>query len=52
MQKDIINKYGKEVVQNFWIFIETLKFDSKVQDAATVRASILKKIPPSLAEKY
>jgi len=52
MQKDIINKYGKEVIQNFWIFIDTLKFDSKIQDAATVRASILKKLSPSLAEKY
>jgi hypothetical protein len=52
MQKDIINKYGKEVVQNFWIFIENLKFDSKTQDASSVRASILKKLSPSLAEKY
>ena len=52
MQQEIINKYGKEVVQNFWIFVEKLKFDSKTQDASTVRASILKKISPSLAEKY
>jgi hypothetical protein len=52
MQNDIINKYGKEVLQNFWIFVEQLKFDSKTQDATTVRASILKKLSPSLAEKY
>jgi ribosomal protein S17E len=52
MQNDIINKYGKEVIQNFWIFVEQLKFDSKTQDAATVRASILKKLSPTLAEKY
>lgn len=52
MQQDIINKYGKEVVQNFWIFIENLKFDSKKHDASSVRSSILKKISPSLADKY
>jgi hypothetical protein len=52
MQQDIINKYGKEIVNNFWIFIENLKFDSKKQDALTVRTSILKKISPSMAEKY
>jgi len=52
MQQEIINKYGKEVVQNFWIFIESLKFDSKKQDSSTVRSSILKKISPSTAEKY
>lgn len=52
MQLEIINKYGKEVIQNFWIFVEQLKFDSKTQDASTVRASILKKLSPSLAEKY
>ena len=52
MQKDIINKFGKEVVNNFWIFIEQLKFDSKKQDASSVRTSILKMLSPSLAEKY
>lgn len=52
MQQDIINKFGKEVVQNFWIFIENLKFDSKTHDASTVKASLLKKLSPSLAEKY
>lgn len=52
MQLEIINKYGKEVIQNFWIFVEQLKFDGKTQDASTVRASILKKLSPSLAEKY
>jgi hypothetical protein len=52
MQQDIINKYGKEVVQNFWIFVENLKFDAKRQDASNIRASILKKISPSVAEKY
>lgn len=52
MQQEIINKYGKEVVQNFWIFIESLKFDSKKQDSATVRSSILKKISPAVAERY
>ena len=52
MQQDIINKYGKEVVKNFWIFVENLKFDSKSQDASTIRASILKKLSPSIAEKY
>jgi len=52
MQQDIINKYGKEVVQGFWIFIENLSFDSSKQDASTVRASILKKLPPFVAEKY
>ena len=52
MQNDIINKYGKEVLKNFWIFVEQLNFDSKTQEALTVRASILKKLSPSLAEKY
>ena len=52
MQQDIINKYGKEVVQNFWIFIENLKFDSKVQDASSTRGSILKMLSPNVAEKY
>lgn len=52
MQQDIINKYGKEAVQNFWIFIENLKFDSKTQDASSVRASILKILSPSVSEKY
>jgi hypothetical protein len=52
MQKEIINKFGKEVVQNFWIFIENLNFDSSKQDASSVRSSILKKISPSLADKY
>jgi hypothetical protein len=52
MQNNIINKYGKEVVQNFWIFIDQLKFDSKTQEASSVRASILKKLSPSVAEKY
>jgi hypothetical protein len=52
MQQEIINKFGKEVTQNFWIFIENLKFDSKKQDASSVRSSILKKISPSLADKY
>jgi len=52
MQNDIINKYGKEVIQNFWIFVEKLNFDSKAQEASSVRASILKKLSPSVAEKY
>jgi hypothetical protein len=52
MQNDIINKYGKEAVQNFWIFVEQLNFDSKTQEASSIRASILKKLSPSLAEKY
>jgi hypothetical protein len=52
MQHEIINKFGKEVIQNFWIFIENLKFDSKKQDASSIRASILKKLSPSLADKY
>lgn len=52
MQQDIINKYGKEAVQGFWIFIENLKFDSKTQDASSVRGSILKMLSPNMAEKY
>ena len=52
MQQEIVNKYGKEVLKNFWIFIEKLSFDSKTQEATTVRASILKKLSPSIAEKY
>ena len=52
MQQELINKYGKEVIQNFWIFIEELKFDSKKEDAITIRSKILKKLSPSLADKY
>lgn len=52
MQKEIINKYGKETIKSFWIFVENLSFDSKKQDSSTVRASILKKLSPSVAEKY
>ena len=52
MQQEIINKYGKEVVQNFWIFIDNLSFDSKNQDASTVRGKILKQLSPTMAEKY
>ena len=52
MQQDIINKYGKEVVQSFWIFVENLKFDSKTQEANSIRASILKKLTPFVAEKF
>ena len=52
MQQDIENKHGKEIIKNFWIFIENLSFDSKKQEASSVRASILKKLPPSTAEKY
>lgn len=52
MQKDLINKFGKEVVNNFWIFIEQLRFDSKKQDASTVRSTLLKTLTPYIAEKY
>jgi hypothetical protein len=52
MQNEIINKYGKEAVQNFWIFVEKLNFDSKTQEASSVRSSILKKLSPSIAEKF
>jgi hypothetical protein len=52
MQQEIINKYGKEVINNFWIFIENLKFDSQKQESSTVRSSILKKLSPSMADKY
>lgn len=52
MQQDIIKKYGKEVVNNFWIFVDQLKFDSKKQDASSVRKTILKTLSPTLAEKY
>lgn len=52
MQNEIINKFGNEVVNNFWVFIEQLKFDSKKQDASSIRSSILKMITPSLANKY
>jgi hypothetical protein len=52
MQQELINKYGKEIINNFWIFIEELNFDSAKKEASTVRSSILKKLSPSLADKY
>jgi len=52
MQTDLIKKYGKEAIQNFWIFIENLNFNSKEQDASTVRLSILKKLSPQTANLY
>lgn len=51
-ENELINKFGKEVYQNFWIFVENLKFDSKTQDTLTVRKQILTKLSPSLADKY
>jgi hypothetical protein len=51
-ENELINNFGKEVYQNFWIFVENLKFDSKKQDAFSVRKSILTKLSPSLADKY
>jgi hypothetical protein len=52
MQTEIINKFGNETVKNFWVFIESLNFDNKKQDAAVVRDSLLKKLSPSVADKY
>jgi hypothetical protein len=52
MHQEIINKYGKEVVKNFWIFIETLNFDSKTQESIVIKSNLLKKLPPFLADKY
>jgi hypothetical protein len=52
MQQEIINKFGKEVLTNFWVFVENLQFDGSKKDASTVRSEILKKISPSTADKY
>jgi hypothetical protein len=52
MQQDIINKFGKENITSFWVFVETLQFDSTKKDASTIRSEILKKISPFTADKY
>lgn len=53
MQTEHINKkYGAETVKNFWIFIESLKFDSKTQESSVIRSSLLKKLSPMVAGKY
>lgn len=48
----IIKKYGAESVKNFWIFVDSLKFDSKTQESSVVRASLLKRLSPTIAGKY
>lgn len=52
MQSDIIKKFGKEVVDNFWIFVSQLEYDSKKKDASSVRKSILKRLNPTSARTY
>lgn len=52
MQNEIINKFGSETVKNFWVFIESLKYDSSQQDSAVVRNTLLKKLSPTIAGKY
>jgi hypothetical protein len=39
-------------LNNFWIFIETLKFNSATSDAATIRRVLLKQLTPTTAETY
>lgn len=48
----ITKKFGTEVIKDFWIFIESLKFDSKTQESSVVRASLLKRLSPTTAGKY
>lgn len=45
-------KYTATDLKNFWIFIESLKFNSNTSDATTVRRTLLKMLAPSVAEKY
>jgi len=52
MQSNIINKYGKDTVQNFWIFVESLSFDSSKKDSLATKQLILKKLSPMLASTY
>lgn len=52
MQTEIVNKFGIETIKNFWVFIESLKFNPLDQDSSVVRGSLLKKLSPSIAGKY
>lgn len=45
-------KHTAADLNNFWIFIETLKFSSITSDAATVRKILMKQLTPSTAETY
>jgi hypothetical protein len=52
MQSNIINKHGKDSVQNFWIFVDSLSFDSSKKASSATKQLILKKLSPTLAGTY
>jgi hypothetical protein len=52
MSAEITKKYGRDTVNEFWGFVEKLRFDSSKSDAESIRAGLLKQISPSVSGKY
>jgi hypothetical protein len=52
MSTNIIEQYGQNSINEFWIFVDQLGFDCSHQDAEAVRVSLLKQISPGVASKY
>jgi hypothetical protein len=52
MATDIIKKYGKDSINEFWNFVEKINFDSSVADAESIKLTLLKQISPTAAERY
>ena len=52
MATDIIKKYGKDSINEFWNFVEKINFDSSVADAESIKHALLKQISPTAAERY
>ena len=52
MATDIIKKYGKDSINEFWNFVEKINFNSSVADAESIKLALLKQISPTAAERY
>lgn len=52
MQDQLVTKYGSETLKKFWSFIDELSFDGSVQEVATVRSNIMKKLTPATSDVY
>ena len=47
-----INKFDKQTLQSYWDFVEKLAYDCINQNAYFAKVDIMKRLSPSLAEKY
>lgn len=52
MVKNIIEKYGKNSINEFWFFVDELNFDCSTSDADTVKVKLLKRLSPNTATKF